>query len=429
MADSHEDEIYSIMFSSLKHPVRRKILRMLGTKSMTFMEMVEELGVSTPHLTYHLENLGELVSKLDDGKYKLSTFGLATVSAMKGVEEVHEGEPKRRLVTPKWKVFSVAMLISVLFLSGMVGLEFYSINQISSSQHSIAAENQKLLSWGIGADKVANFLTNLTQIDARNYTISLIDDTWQWRTDFGGVAEEVLQYSLKSSTSNLNVYLRYRNNHFSTYELNQIESSPIFTQIQPNDVLQNAKYVLSRYKTYSGDSYLNNMTNLLESVGTLREMNVTQGNIKLQISVSGSTVVFLWMFTTDGIDYQVKGLQMTFQNNVLTSMSDGYFLFTAGNTHFATSREQAITIAKNYVKTLTWTIEGSQVSGFSVIDPPLSVQFAPHPRNSVELIPYWYVEMSLTKVYGGGINEVAIGIYADTGQVSDVQMVSATTGI
>ena len=37
MADPHEDEIYSTMFSSLKHPVRRKILRMLGNKPMTFM--------------------------------------------------------------------------------------------------------------------------------------------------------------------------------------------------------------------------------------------------------------------------------------------------------------------------------------------------------------------------------------------------------
>ena len=105
MADSREEEIYSIMFSSLKHPVRRKILRMLGNKPMTFMEMVEELGVSTPHLTYHLESLGELVSKMDNGQYKLSAFGLATVSAMKGVEEVREIEPKRRLMTVKWKAF------------------------------------------------------------------------------------------------------------------------------------------------------------------------------------------------------------------------------------------------------------------------------------------------------------------------------------
>ncbi len=114
MADSHEDEIYSTMFSSLKHPVRRKILRMLAMKPMTFMEMVEQLDVSTPHLTYHLESLGELISKMDNGQYKLSAFGIATVSAMKGVEEVHELEPKRRVVTFRWKAVVGILLVAVL---------------------------------------------------------------------------------------------------------------------------------------------------------------------------------------------------------------------------------------------------------------------------------------------------------------------------
>ena len=194
MADSHEDEIYSTMFSSLKHPVRRKILRMLGSKPMTFMEMVEELGVSTPHLTYHLENLGELVSKMDNGQYKLSSFGLATVNAMKGVEEVHEGEPKRRTETSKWKALSAVLLISVLILSSMVALEYYSINQLSSVQRSLSVENQHLMSYGMGADKVANFIQNVTKIDTRNYTLSLLSNNMQWRTDFGGVPEEVQNY-------------------------------------------------------------------------------------------------------------------------------------------------------------------------------------------------------------------------------------------
>lgn len=134
------------------------------------------------------------------------------------------------------------------------------------------------------------------------------------------------------------------------------------------------------------------------------------------------------MYTEAGIDYQAKGLQMTFENNVLTTMSDGYFLFTVGSTDLSTSQEKSVDIAKNYVKTLTWTIEGKQVSNFSVVDPPLSVQLVPHTRgNSVALVPYWYVEMSLNKIYAGGINEVAIGIYADTGQVSDVQILSGST--
>jgi hypothetical protein len=310
----------------------------------------------------------------------------------------------------------------------MVALEYYSINQLSSVQRSLSVENQHLMSYGMGADKVANFIQNVTKIDTRNYTLSLLSNNMQWRTDFGGVPEEIIQYSLTSSKSNLNVDFRFRNNHFSRYELDMIESSPIFSQNPPNDVLQNAKYTLASYKTYSGDAYLTNMTDLLATISTVINSEVTQGNIKLQISVSGDTVVFLWMYTEAGIDYQAKGLQMTFENNVLTTMSDGYFLFTVGSTDLSTSQEKSVDIAKNYVKTLTWTIEGKQVSNFSGVDPPLSVQLVPHTRgNSVALVPYWYVEMSLNKIYSGGINEVAIGIYADTGQVSDVQILSGST--
>ena len=83
----NEEEIYSIMFTSLKHPVRRKILRMLNNKPMTFMEIVEQLEVSSSHLTYHLESLGELLAKTETGEYRLSNFGKAAASAMKGVEE------------------------------------------------------------------------------------------------------------------------------------------------------------------------------------------------------------------------------------------------------------------------------------------------------------------------------------------------------
>jgi DNA-binding transcriptional ArsR family regulator len=429
MADSHEDEIYSTMFSSLKHPVRRKILRMLAMKPMTFMEMVENLDISTPHLTYHLESLGELISKIDNGQYKLSTFGVATVSAMKGVEEVHEVEPKRRMVTFRWKVLVGVLLIAVLVLSGITALNFMSISQLSNAKQSLSMENQQLLSFGMGKDKIANFLQNVTQIDTTNYTISLLGNTMQWQTYLGGVSEEVIQYSLTSTKSNLNIDFRFRDNHFSRYSLDMIESSPIFAQIQPNDVIQNAKGVLARYKAYSGDEYLTNMSNLIETVNSTQNIAVVQGNMKLQITDSGGTVTFLWMYTQDGVDFQAKGLRMDFQNNVLTTMTDGYFLFTIGTTNLATSRQQAIDTAQNYVKTLTWTIQGQQVSHFSVDGQPFSVQLVPHTRgDSAALIPYWYLEMKLTATYAGGINEVTVGIYADTGKVSDVQMLSGSAG-
>jgi hypothetical protein len=402
---------------------------MLGNKSMTFMEMVEELGISSPNLTYHLESLGELISKMDNDKYKLSTFGLATINAMKGIEEVHETEPKRRSAAFKWRAVSAVLLVAVLLFAGLAALQLNYINQLSSTQQSLTAENEHLLSYGGGTDKVPNFLQNVTKIDTKMYAISLLSNTMVWRTDFGGVGEEVMQYALTNTTSNLNVDFRFRNSHFSRYQLDMIESSPIFTQTQPNDVLQNAKGTIGRYRTYSGDDYLTNMSRILDTVSTLSNTNVTQGNIKLQITVSAGTVVFFWMYTENGIDYQAKGLQMTFENNVLTTMTDGYFLFTVGNTNLAISQEQAVSMAEKYVKTLTWTIEGKPVSNFTVVDPPLSIQMVPHTRgNSVALIPYWYVEMRLDRIYAGGLNEVTVGIYADTSQVADVQMLSTSAG-
>lgn len=421
-----EEEIYSIMFTSLKHPVRRKILRMLAGKPMAFMEMVENLGVSSSHLTYHLESLGELVFKMENGKYKLSTFGLATVSAMKGVEEVPEIEPKRRLKLPfKWKAVFSALMIAVLLLAAMSSLQYASLNQMSSSQNSLTAENQQLLSWGIGTNKVASVLRDVAQIDLTKYKITLLSNTLEYRSDFR-VAEEVLKYSLTSSQSNLDANFRFRENHLSRYQLTQIESTPIFSQTQPNDILEIAKGTLNRYKAYSGDAYLEEMSNLLAAVNQTENTVVTQGNMKLQITISGGTVGFLWMYTEKGVDFSAKSLRMTFENHVLTTMTDGYFLFTVGNTNLAVSQDNAVSIAKNYVKTLTWTIDGKQVSGFNTIAQPVSVELVPHPRNdSVALVPYWYVVLRLDKVYSGGINEVTVGVFADTGQVADVQMLSA----
>src|SRR5512136_844440 len=90
-----EEDTYSTMFTSLRHPARRKILKMLSERPMTFSEMLEELGIPGSHLTYHLENLREFLVKLPDGKYKLSDAGESAVSIMKGAEDVPRIEAKK----------------------------------------------------------------------------------------------------------------------------------------------------------------------------------------------------------------------------------------------------------------------------------------------------------------------------------------------
>jgi DNA-binding transcriptional ArsR family regulator len=410
---SSEEEIYSTMFSSLKHPVRRKILRMLSDKPMTFMEMVDHLGVSTSHLTYHLESLGELISKIEDGRYRLSSFGVATVTAMKGVEESPIVEAKRGVkLSFKWK--------TIIALASVAALGVYALSQLDL----LRTENEQLRSWGVETNKVANLLQNVAHIDTSKYTVKLLDNSLEFKSDFQ-VNEENMKYSLKDSQSDLLAEFRFRENHFSRYALTLGEESIVNIKPQLGDILQVAKNTLSNYKTYSGDSYLDDMNNLIDQVIQVENTTITAGSLKLKITIIDGTADFQWMYSTQGIDFAAKGVRMTFTNRVLTTMTDGYFLFTVGNTNLAVTQDRAIQIAKDYGKTLTWTIDGRQVTGFTAVDAPVSVELLPHPRpNSIALIPYWYVTLRLDRTYAGGISQIAIGVFADNGEVVNVQMLS-----
>jgi hypothetical protein len=95
--DKLEEETYSLIFTSLKHSIRRRILRMLADKPSTYSEILETLNIDSGHLSYHLENLGDLIVHSKDGQYKLSSFGAAAVKLMGGVEEQTPASSNRRI--------------------------------------------------------------------------------------------------------------------------------------------------------------------------------------------------------------------------------------------------------------------------------------------------------------------------------------------
>lgn len=82
-----EEDIYSSIFLALKHPVRRKIVRMLDEAPSTYTQILNKLGVETGFLNYHLESLRGLVTKNKDDKYFLSEFGEAALALITRVEE------------------------------------------------------------------------------------------------------------------------------------------------------------------------------------------------------------------------------------------------------------------------------------------------------------------------------------------------------
>jgi hypothetical protein len=398
---------------------------LLNDKPLGFMELAALLGLSSSHLTYHLESLGELVAKTERGEYCLSSFGKATVGAMKGVEEAPELANRRpKKLARKWKATFAALMIAVLLLSSFGVYQYYTINQLAASQSRIEAENQQLLSWGIGAGTVADMLRSVVQLDTNRYKITLQSNNLQYREDFD-VAEEALTYSFAGASGDFTVSLRFRENHLSRYQLTAT-ATPQLTQAPPSDNLAVAKATLLRYSNYSKDAYLAEMQALLNSVNaTAGDVTVaTSGNMRLQISIVGASTEYLWLYTQNGVDYSAKSLRMTFTDGVLSALTDGYFLFTAADAIVHFDSIQAQTIAENYVKGMTWNINGTQTSDFNPAA-EVSIQMLPHPRgDSVALVPYWYIVMRLDRTYAGGFNMASVGVWADSGEVADAQLLN-----
>lgn len=421
MSDAKE-EIYSTMFSSLKHPARRKILRILSEKPVTFSEMLDLLGVSSSNLTYHLESLGELLSQ-EDGVYKLSTFGSAAVNTMKIVEEAPEVLPKKRLfLSWKWKTALGALLIGVIILASMSALQYSALNQATGERDSLQSKYSQLLSWSGTTNKAINFLQQVTQIDTSHYQATLLSRTVEQRSDLGGVLEEILTYSLTSSDSKMDVVFRLRDNQLSRYQLILVEGSPVYSQPQSYSLLDEAKSLLGRLATYEDTPYLANMSSMLSLVNSATQsIEITEGNFKLNVTLSSDTGQIIMMYTENGVDFSPKSLSLVFNNHDLTQLTDGWFLFTIGSTAVNVSSDRAVELAKNALKSYSWTANGSTVSDFNLLPQPVSVVFHPNTKNGLALFPQWTVMFYLDNVYPGGVNGITVELWADTGDIAQIK--------
>ena len=125
--DEMDEEVYSTIFNALRHGVRRNILRMLEDKELTHTEIAEALGISSSHLTYHLDALKDLVTKTEHG-YRLSRFGEAAVHMTKTVETPPEPQIKPEDKT-RLKNITLVLSISLLIIAGATTELYYLSSQ------------------------------------------------------------------------------------------------------------------------------------------------------------------------------------------------------------------------------------------------------------------------------------------------------------
>ena len=141
-----EEETYSTIFTSLNHSVRRKILKMLSEEPRSFSDMFEALGISSSHFNYHLENLGDLVSKTEEGKYKLSFLGEAAMAMMSKVEETpHSTKTKHPSIFSKsWKAIIIVLIIGFASLASINYMQYTAVAKMSDDNNALVSSNELL---------------------------------------------------------------------------------------------------------------------------------------------------------------------------------------------------------------------------------------------------------------------------------------------
>ncbi|MDG6223652.1 MAG: winged helix-turn-helix transcriptional regulator [Candidatus Bathyarchaeota archaeon] len=138
--DKIEEETYSLIFTSLKHPIRRRILRMLADKPLTYSEILEILNIDSGHLSYHLENLGDLTVHSNNGQYQLSSFGKAAVKLMGGVED--QTPPKHKQKAKPIQILNkiYPIILALALISASLHLVNYT-TRIETLSTSTASSN------------------------------------------------------------------------------------------------------------------------------------------------------------------------------------------------------------------------------------------------------------------------------------------------
>lgn len=122
-----EGDPYSTIFSSLKHPTRRLVLRSLAhTGPKRFSQLQTELKVDSPSLSYHLDALQGLVEKKNE-IYSLTELGVAALSLMRRVEEPPSQRQGVRRADPTRLSIAWAMVF-LLVGFGTLGLFFTTTN-------------------------------------------------------------------------------------------------------------------------------------------------------------------------------------------------------------------------------------------------------------------------------------------------------------
>jgi hypothetical protein len=275
-------------------------------------------------------------------------------------------------------------------------------------------------------EKALSFISNVLPLDMSKYTTTLTQYGKTPPSTESGSTTEIVQYSLEANGSRLMASCSFSDSIFTGCILT-VQSGPIFPSKHTSNTIESARDFLGKYQIYLG-SDLSEMMNTLSTADISKNMTITSGNTKLKVLsyiIEPETVdtIFRWTHTVNGADYTAVGI--TYRNGNFYALRDDRGLYKIGSTDVKISKEQATSLAIEYLQNYSYTgITGSdenpkyiEISGFNITKESITAELNTYPREASILYPYWSVQIPLAENYPGNVWALRVSIWADSGEV------------
>jgi hypothetical protein len=277
-------------------------------------------------------------------------------------------------------------------------------------------------------------LNSLANIDTDNYYLS----TKQQQDFFLNMLRQTVELTL-TGEDNLRVSCS-----FVDERLQQIfvadRGAEKTVLAKADSAVDAAKDFMQRYQTYTKDSFYGNLNSMLNTVNAGENVSKVTGNVKLDVNLRGQDCLdFVWTYVdAGGVEAPAKNVILTYEYGDLKCFVDNWQLYTVAGTP-TINEKQAVEFALNVSAGFSLSAvdsngENVTISGFKVasVGEPALVYLNFHEVESARandpfvLFPCWYVPLGFDKAYFGDITGLYVRLWADTGEISDISLMTVS---
>jgi len=293
------------------------------------------------------------------------------------------------------------------------------------------------------------FIKDVLMLDLTKYNVSVW--TLEAPVTFGAPSEWIdVTYKLSGAESDVTVDLLFKDGRLAICSIYFEQGPPLVIGGVPCSPIEWAGVLMERYWYAFGKDYVKQMLDMLsnirmedlgnvkasdfypsysaayESRKELKGIIKTIGNVKMSIVIEPNnyypelnTTYIEFKYVENGVVFRQKEVSFTFSPTNMHFV-DQWDIYRVGSSMLKVStEEEAVRVAREAVRDLTYVSDGKPVGNLRVLEKPLYVYLDTDYRGGdiYTLYPYWEVYLCLDKVYPAGVTGIRVFIWADTGEV------------